>query len=546
MELQANISPGNHGESPYLDWRKGQRQDAWTEANSWGFYLYLHPVTTLGVMPEFSQKQFTVDWADPNVTGIHGLGLAVQTFDAAQKTATFTIPGQPAGNTSIRFTGVTTDPNVTIYETSKKGLIGEIIDPDWLQYYQKYKVLRLMDMMETNDSPIVTFADYPAFEDPVWDRVPPEWIVELINKLPNSIIWVCFPHQFTDAAVMEMAQAIYNGVNWDNNRVRVIFEYSNEVWNPQFSQYHWVESNYPNWGATNHPRGVGLRAAQMMEIVADVFGTNSGTRWAGAICGQGGNDWQLSQMIEGIRGFNANITELFTYGSMTSYIGKTASNISDPNAQDFWAWINGRETVGEIQPTDTPDQQDYFNQALYDDLVPVIANSVNGSWARHKAICDADGLEFIAYEGGSHVVIYSPLHNSTEGQHINTALAKFHSQSAYMAQIEYDSRRAWVEQVGGKWPSVFQAVGPNNKYGSWGADEIYGQNTERMMAIDALINDTPAPDPPDPPDPPEPDPNEPLITMHIDKSLHVNVDINDDNTVIRINGTSAFQGNAFQ
>lgn len=104
--------------------------------------------------------------------------------------------------------------------------------PRFLSNVRDYRVLRFMDWMATNDSPVAEPDDYPAMSDAHWWAVPPEILAELADLI-GADPWVTLPHQATDAFVNAFATALHDHL--DPART-VYVEYSNEVWNQIFGQ----------------------------------------------------------------------------------------------------------------------------------------------------------------------------------------------------------------------------------------------------------------------------------------------------------------------
>jgi hypothetical protein len=82
-------------------------------------------------------------------------------------------------------------------------------NPAFLARWRGLACLRFMDLMETNRSEIVTWADRPVIEDATWARrgVPVELLVDLANRL-DADAWLCIPHAADDDYVARLADLV--------------------------------------------------------------------------------------------------------------------------------------------------------------------------------------------------------------------------------------------------------------------------------------------------------------------------------------------------
>jgi hypothetical protein len=173
--------------------------------------------------------------------------------------------------------------------------------PYVLNLWNRFKVIRFMDWMFTNNSTQTTWQQRtPTSWYTYNDRsgIPLELIVDLCNRL-HTDAWICVPHQADDTYVAQMARLLRNGLAPD---VRVYVEYSNECWNYIFQQAHYCSSQsrsvYPNISNDyeRHIRWYSRRCVQVYDIFEREFG---GTRrLIRVLGGQQGNEWALQVMFE--------------------------------------------------------------------------------------------------------------------------------------------------------------------------------------------------------------------------------------------------------
>jgi hypothetical protein len=108
----------------------------------------------------------------------------------------------------------------------------QIFQPRFLANLAPYRMIRFMDWMETNSSPVETLADYPTVASAFWHRVPPQIMAALGNRT-GSDIWINIPHRADDAFVDAFATVLRDEFRSDR---KIFVEYSNENWNGIFSQ----------------------------------------------------------------------------------------------------------------------------------------------------------------------------------------------------------------------------------------------------------------------------------------------------------------------
>lgn len=108
----------------------------------------------------------------------------------------------------------------------------QIFQPRFLANLAPYRLIRFMDWMETNSSPVQSVADYPGLSSAFWHRVPPEILAALGNRT-GSDIWINIPHRANDGFVDAFATVLRDTFRSDR---KIYIEYSNENWNGIFSQ----------------------------------------------------------------------------------------------------------------------------------------------------------------------------------------------------------------------------------------------------------------------------------------------------------------------
>lgn len=119
---------------------------------------------------------------------------------------------------------------------------GATFHPLWLRNLREYRTIRFMDWLHTNHSSVVNDADWLRESEWSWEysnhpgNVPLAVIARLCNTL-NTECYVNVPHAATDDTIRLMARTMRDLVA---PHLPVYMEYSNEVWNGQFTQNTWA------------------------------------------------------------------------------------------------------------------------------------------------------------------------------------------------------------------------------------------------------------------------------------------------------------------
>ncbi len=116
-----------------------------------------------------------------------------------------------------------------------------LFQPLFLDGLRPFHALRFMDWMHTNNSKHKTWAKRAT---PTYYSQSPrgtciEYPITLCNYL-SADAWFCVPHAADDEYIRNFAILVRDNLD---PRLRVYVEYSNEVWNWQFSQAQWACRN---------------------------------------------------------------------------------------------------------------------------------------------------------------------------------------------------------------------------------------------------------------------------------------------------------------
>lgn len=363
---------------------------------------------------------------------------------------------------------------------------GQIFNPDWLNRIRGARTIRFMDWMKTNDSTLAELADRPKPSDYSWTLrgAPIEVMIDLANEV-GANPWFTMPHLATDELARFYAETVHKRLRPDLN---AHLEFSNEVWNWQFSQARWAEEQGKlRWGGESKwVQFYALRSSQIADIWANVFGPDAPNRLTRIIAMQTGWIGLEDQILNApdvlADGLPAPHTHFDAY-AVTGYFSGLIG--SDAKAGMVQNWLSeseaaARDTARSLGLSEA-EAEAYFRAHRFDEAVPkAIAEIENGAFSgdpsdslqaltdtvlpHHAKVANAHGLRLAMYEGGTHVVGYG-------AQVDSPALTEFFMHINYAPEMA-----ALYERLLIRWASLtpepfnaFVDVAAPSKWGSWGA-----------------------------------------------------------------------------
>lgn len=282
------------------------------------------------------------------------------------------------------------------------------LNPDFMARMKNVGVVRYMDWGATNNSTHKTWTDRVtefALQGTSGDGssgglggTSYEMMCDTSNAL-NAHMWVCVPHQADDNYVTQMATLIKSRLN---SSLHCYIEYSNELWNGQFQQTGWTQTQGKNAGLLNIGYAPGQawcagvnysarRAAQIFKIFTTVFGDAS--RLVRIMASQNGG---------------LGITDAWLQAMANTTINPLAN---DPTAKADAIAVAPYLGASGVQSTDT------VASVIAKMNANIMSGDVLGGTQTQKQRADANGLRLIAYEGGQ--TLYTP-----SGNNANTLLAQ--------------------------------------------------------------------------------------------------------------------------
>jgi hypothetical protein len=402
-----------------------------------------------------------------------GLGTFTRDANTGIVTGTVTLPPDP-GSFTLQFIG--TQGGVRNLKVMRPGHTpGDLFTNAFVQHMQRFKIVRPMDWGKTNDSPQVTWANRPTLQTAQWSRptgVPWEVSITLANQLDQDL-WVCLPHMANDDYVFQLATLLKNTLEPGR---KVYVEYSNEMWNPLFQQFHWnfaraqTEAALPGSpldfdnngdGRIIAQRRVAKRTMEIGNIFEQVYGAPARNTVFRPIFG--GRCWLFDEIREGLRMIEAAYgpPKNFFYGFATApyiYI-------------DF----------GNDIPNLTPQQVVQYLQIDADNM------ETNALMEQMGTLATWYGIEYLASEAGT---------DTTGPNSLNSKrLANLDPSLRPVVRQYISTWFAW-----GNGPMLWFTAGATNWLSPWGTtfgltEDMNNQSTPKIQGIDDMIALTTLPAP---------------------------------------------------
>lgn len=328
----------------------------------------------------------------------------------------------------------------------------EIFHPLFKQRFSHFTLLRHMDFLRTNGSPVRHFSDRTLRNSQTQgseNGAAYEWIADLSNEI-NKDLWICIPHKADNNYVQKVAQLLKNQVN---PNLKIYVEYSNETWNTMFSQTTFVQDTGQvlNLSADRWEAGqlyVAKRSGEIFHIFENEFGTNNRSRLVFVMATQNGSAWLSNMRLNGLANpainpfcTRADVLAPAPYLTLVKSPTDVCNGACIPSANDLVLEAQDK-VITETKPTIS---------AL-------------------KTVADNNKISLVCYEGGQHMVgLYEAINYQTMTQNMWEAN---HDSRMYALYRDYlDTLKA----NGVMMFANFSSCGAWSKYGSWGLIEYQTQ-----------------------------------------------------------------------
>ncbi|QQE12538.1 hypothetical protein JD969_03455 [Planctomycetota bacterium] len=326
---------------------------------------------------------------------------------------------------------------------------GSTFHPLFLERLKPFSVVRFMDWQLTNNSSLVSW-DQQTSEDEVHqsDRpIAPEHMIDLANTLKFNP-WFCMPHQADDEFVRKFAEMCRDRL--DPN-LKVYVEYSNEVWNGAFQQYHWISSKgkaNPAYSSVDENKRWlfqwAYEAGRDFDIWSEVFAGQE-DRLVRVFAGQEGNPW-IAEMV--LYELNGRLDAL----ASTAYFGAHVQNAAS------------KDELLALAVLDMHNRKDA--RAAHKQLAQTWSNKTGRD------------ITYISYEAGQHLT-------SREDAVTSMMISVQNTTGMYHALIE---NMKTFEASGGSLYMAYSNVYRPGKWGSWGHLDYQDQPLEDAVKYRALID----------------------------------------------------------
>jgi hypothetical protein len=362
--------------------------------------------------------------------------------------------------------------NIRLYAPAmeSRANAGEVFSPDFLARLQGFSTARFMDWQRTNNSLQSDFSKraLPADARYTTERgVPVEVMVDLVNRLGVQP-WFNMPQPATDAYVSAFAALVRERLA---STLPVYVEYSNEIWNDQFSQGRAINDE----GVTQFAGRIGSdfdkrlnrfgeRTAQICQLWRTAFGAQA-DRVRCVMAGQAANSYVAETALTCPLSTLAPCRNQGIYGlAIAPYVG---DHIGLP---EFEATVAGwaAEADGGLGRLFT--EMNTGTELKYEGLsgMPIVRSRISA----HAKLAVQQNVSLLAYEGGQHLVgVGAPANNVA----INTMMDAA-NRDPRMGTLYATYLQEWNTAGGGLFVH-FSDVGSASRFGRWGALELVTQTT---------------------------------------------------------------------
>lgn len=328
-----------------------------------------------------------------------------------------------------------------------------IFYPVFADRLRGYSVLRFMDWMATNNSPVKTWSDRTPVSYSTWTGnhgAPIEVMVALAN-LVGAHPWFNIPHQADDDYVQKLAKTVSDLLN---PLLRVYVEHSNEVWNSMFDQFRYGSEQ----GARQSPKVDLLQYhALRTRSIGAIFKSALGERRVVTVLGaQSSVPWTATHALDYLtaNGFSPLGIDAVAIAPYLPLFAnpQNAANFAAMTVDDLFSYV--RATV-----------------------VP----NTRAEMIAFGKVASTYKLRLLAYEGGQHL---SGVLGAENDPQVNALFDAF-NRDQRIKQLYLEYFTDW-KNAGGQLFVHFNDVSPYTKWGRWGALEYVAQPRATAPKFDAI------------------------------------------------------------
>lgn len=328
-----------------------------------------------------------------------------------------------------------------------------IFYPVFLERLRGYSVLRFMDWMHTNSSPVATWAQRTPLTYSTWatkSGAPVEVMIALAN-LVGAHPWFTLPHQSDEAYAHSFAQMVKEKLD---PVLGVYVEHSNEVWNSVFSQYGYL-SRLAKTQGLELSKYHALRTRSLAAVFKAELGAE---RVVSVLGGQAANPWVATSGLAYLKGS----------------FGAAALGIDAVAIAPYFGVSPTPAEAGQF----TPMTMDQFANYVRTKVFP----RESAHMANHRALAKKYRVRLLAYEGGQHMAGVA----GAEGNAALNRLFDNFNRDPRIKQLYLDYLALWKRE-GGELFVHFNDVSRYAKSGRWGALEYVAQPRAESPKFDGLM-----------------------------------------------------------
>lgn len=391
-------------------------------------------------------------------------------------------PQEPGIQICITATGAQPNHlrNIRVYAPGHEALAnaGELFNPEFLARTQGFTVLRFMDWMRTNNSTQSDAAQRARTGDYTYTTakgVPADVMADLATRL-GAMPWFNMPHAATDAWVTDFATAVRGRLPAGRP---VYVEYSNEIWNNQFSQGNAIEqqgiAKFGNQAGSNFDRRLnqfGERSAQICQLWRAVFAPTP-ERVRCVMGGQAANTYIAETALTcPMSSLKPCKSKGFHALAIAPYVGDHVGLGQHEAAVQAWTTQADGGLAKLFNELNTGTELNSSESGA----LPTVRSRISN----HATLAQQQGVQLVAYEGGQHLVgVGAPANNNA----INT-LMDAANRDTRMGTLYTSYLSEWQQRGGGLFMH-FADVGSASRFGRWGALELVTQT--HSPKFDALM-----------------------------------------------------------
>ncbi len=366
---------------------------------------------------------------------------------------------------------------------------GQLFNPVWLERMRGFAVLRFMGWMATNNSDQTGWEDRPQVTTYSWalKGVPAEILLDLTREL-NVDPWFTLPHMANDTYFRRFARLAARRLPPAR---KAYIEYSNEVWNAEFSQAHWAgQQARLRWG----DEGLGLqfyggRAAEMAQIWEQEFGTVAATRLVRVIATQSSRPELAEQILTAphwtkVQPDGRTPASYFDAYATAAEFGKELGQESAaPMLRD---WLSqsaaeaGNDRGRRFDRATALATAELTDGRLSGRRAGTLSSLLRDILPAHDAIAQTHGIDLILYTAGSRMRAFGPPADNKDLTAFFTHLSYTPEMGALYAQL----LNGWAS-LGGRLFTAGTDIATPTYWGSQGALRYLGDVNPRWEALEA-------------------------------------------------------------